>query len=152
MYNQTQKPIDYESLLQEFKELLKRNGLKYTNQREIILQTLYNNSEHLSPELLHDIIQKNYPDLKIGIATVYRTLSLLEESELVTSISFGAQGKKYELDTKHHHDHMICTACGKIIEFVNDEIEHLQNEVARTHNFKITDHIMQIHGICQECQ
>ncbi len=152
MQEREEKSIDYDKLLQEFKELLKRNGLKYTNQREIILQTLYNNSEHLTPELLHDLIQKNYPDIKVGIATVYRTLSLLEESALVTSISFGAQGKKYELDTKHHHDHMICTACGKIIEFVNDDIERLQNEVAHAHNFKITDHIMQIHGLCEACQ
>lgn len=152
MSDTQESPIDYAKLLREFKELLKRNGLKYTNQREIILETLYNNSDHLTPELLHDLIQQNYPDIKVGIATVYRTLSLLEESALVTSISFGAQGKKYELDTKHHHDHMICSNCGTIIEFVNEEIERLQNEVAKQHQFKITNHIMQIHGLCKDCQ
>ena len=64
----------YETLLVEFKELLKRNNLKYTKQREIILESLYNNNEHLTPELLHDVIQNRFPDIKIGIATVYRTL------------------------------------------------------------------------------
>ena len=144
--------ISYEKLLVEFTELLKRNNLKYTKQREIILECLYNNDEHLTPELLHDIIQEKFPDIKVGIATVYRTLSLLEDSKLVTSISFGAAGKKYELDNKHHHDHMICTQCGSIIEFLNEDIERLQEEVAKKFNFKITTHTMQIYGTCQTCQ
>ena len=142
----------YETILIEFKELLKRNNLKYTKQREIILESLYNNQEHLTPELLHDVIQNRFPDIKIGIATVYRTLSLLEDSEMVTSLSFGAAGKKYELDNKNHHDHMICTQCNNIIEFVNDDIERLQEEVARKINFKISNHSMQIYGTCQTCQ
>ena len=144
--------ISYEKLLVEFTELLKRNNLKYTKQREIILECLYNNNEHLTPELLHDLIQEKFPDIKVGIATVYRTLSLLEDSKMVTSISFGAAGKKYELDNKRHHDHMICTHCGTIIEFVDDDIERLQEEVARKFNFKITTHTMQIYGTCQACQ
>ncbi len=144
--------VTYDKLLEEFKELLKRNNLKYTKQREIILESLYSNDEHLTPELLHDLIQDKFPDIKIGIATVYRTLSLLEESKMVTSLSFGAQGKKYELDTKEHHDHMICTSCGTIIEFVDHDIERLQEEVAKKNNFKITTHSMQIYGLCQACQ
>ena len=153
MSNLTSQPtVAYDKLLQEFKELLKRNGLKYTSQREIILKTIYDNSEHLTPEVLNKIIQEEYPDIKIGIATVYRTLSLLESEEMVTSLSFGAQGKKYELGKKQHHDHMICTQCETIIEFVDDEIERLQDEIASNHNFKITTHSMQIYGICGACQ
>jgi len=151
-HNLSEPTISYEKLLVEFTELLKRNSLKYTKQREIILETLYNSNEHLTPESLHDLIQNKFPDVKIGIATVYRTLSLLEDSKMVTSISFGAAGKKYELDNKHHHDHMICTKCNSIIEFVDDDIEHLQEEVAKKFNFKITTHTMQIYGTCQECQ
>lgn len=144
--------IDYEKLLEEFKELLRKNGLKYTNQREIILKTLYDNSEHLTPEFLNKLIQDEYPDIKVGIATVYRTLALLEEAQLVTSLSFGTQGKKYELDRNEHHDHMICTECEKIIEFVSPEIEHLQEVMAQKAHFKITNHSMQIYGICKACQ
>lgn len=146
------KTIKYEQLLKDFKALLKKNALKFTIQREVILETLYNSDEHLTPESLHHLIQENFPDLKTGIATVYRTLALLEESQMVTSLSFGAQGKKYELGAKEHHDHMICTKCGAITEFVDEEIESRQDSIAKALGFKIMDHSMQIYGLCKGCQ
>jgi Fur family transcriptional regulator, ferric uptake regulator len=146
------KTIEYKQLLNDFKNLLKNNALKFTIQREVILQTLYKSDEHLTPESLHHLLQNNFPDLKIGIATVYRTLTLLEDSQMVTSLSFGAQGKKYELGAKEHHDHMICTSCGDITEFVDEEIEKRQDSIAAKLGFKISDHSMQIYGICKKCQ
>lgn len=146
------KTVEYKQLLHNFKELLKKNNLKFTIQREVILETLYNSDEHLTPESLHNLIQAKFPDLKTGIATVYRTLSLLEESDMVTSLSFGAQGKKYELGAKHHHDHFICTACGNITEFVDEQIEEKQRKIADELGFKMQDHSMQIYGICKNCQ
>ena len=146
------KTIEYEQLLNNFKALLKDNNLKFTIQREMILETLYGSDEHLTPESLHHLIQEKYPDLKTGIATVYRTLSLLEESSIVTSLSFGAQGKKYELGAKEHHDHLICTKCGNITEFVDEQIEDRQHKIAEQLNFKMQDHSMQIYGICKQCQ
>ncbi|WP_345986889.1 transcriptional repressor [Sulfurimonas sp. HSL1-2] len=146
------KTIEYEQLLEDFKKLLKKNGLKFTIQREVILETLYNSDEHLTPEALHKKIQENYPDLKTGIATIYRTLGLLESEEIVTSLSFGAQGKKYELGAKEHHDHMICTECGSITEFVDEEIEKRQHAIADKLGFQMKDHSMQIYGVCAECQ
>ncbi len=146
------KTIEYKQLLEDFKQLLKKNNLKFTIQREVILETLYNLDEHLTPESLHNLIQKKFPDLNTGIATVYRTLSLLEESDMVTSLSFGAQGKKYELGAKHHHDHFICTTCGNIAEFVDEQIEERQRKIAKELGFDMQDHSMQIYGICIECQ
>ncbi len=148
----TSRTIAYDKLLEEFKILLKKNGEKFTIQREVILETLYNSDEHLTPEALHQLIQKENPNLKTGIATVYRTLSRLEDSNIVTSLSFGAQGKKYELGAKDHHDHMICTECGDITEFVDEEIENRQHSIAEEHNFKMQDHSMQIYGLCKNCQ
>ncbi len=148
----TSRTIEYEKLLEEFKTLLKKNGEKFTIQREIILETLYNSDEHLTPEALHQLIQKKHPDLKTGIATIYRTLSRLEDSEMVTSLSFGAQGKKYELGAKDHHDHMICTECGNITEFVDEAIESRQHKIAEEFGFQMHDHSMQIYGICKNCQ
>lgn len=148
----TARTIEYDALLEEFKTLLKKNGEKFTIQREIILETLYNSDEHLTPEALHQRIQQEHPELKTGIATIYRTLSRLEESDIVTSLSFGAQGKKYELGAKDHHDHMICTECGDIAEFVDDAIEERQEKIAKQFGFKIQDHSMQLYGICQNCQ
>jgi len=146
------KIVKYEQLLSDFKSLLKKNSLKFTIQREVILETLYNSNIHLTPESLHHLIQEKYPELNTGIATVYRTLSLLEESDIVTSLSFGAQGKKYELGAKKHHDHLICTACGSITEFVDQEIENRQHKITEELDFKMSDHSMQIYGICKECQ
>jgi len=150
--NFNDRTIEYEQLLSDFKVLLKKNSLKFTIQREVILETLYNSDEHLTPEGLHHLIQDKQPDLKTGIATVYRTLALLEESNVVTSLSFGAQGKKYELGAKEHHDHLICTECGKITEFVDEEIERRQHAITDELGFKMSDHSMQIYGICSECQ
>jgi len=148
----TSRTVEYDTLLEEFKTLLKKNGEKFTIQREIILETLYNSDEHLTPEALHQLIQKKHPDLKTGIATIYRTLSRLEESDIVTSLSFGAQGKKYELGAKDHHDHMICTECGNITEFLDGEIERRQELIAQEFGFMIKDHSMQIYGLCKNCQ
>jgi len=150
--NFNDRTVEYDQLLSDFKVLLKKNNLKFTIQREVILETLYNSDEHLTPEALHHLIQDKQPDLKTGIATVYRTLALLEESNVVTSLSFGAQGKKYELGAKEHHDHLICTECGKITEFVDDEIEKRQHAITDELGFKMSDHSMQIYGICLECQ
>ena len=148
----TSRTVEFETLLEEFKGLLKKNGEKFTIQREVILETLYNSDEHLTPEALHQLIQKQHPELKTGIATVYRTLSRLEDSEMVTSLSFGAQGKKYELGAKDHHDHMICTECGNITEFVDEAIEERQHKIADKFGFDMKDHSMQIYGVCQNCQ
>jgi Fur family ferric uptake transcriptional regulator len=150
--NFDERTIEYEKLLSYFKALLKKNDLKFTQQRELILDTLYNLDDHTTPEELYNIIQANHPDIKIGIATVYRTLQLLEDHDIVTSISFGTQGKKYELGAKAHHDHMICTRCGTIIEFVDEEIEKRQHLIAEELGFKMQDHSMQIYGICKQCQ
>jgi Fur family ferric uptake transcriptional regulator len=146
------RTVEYNTLLTRFKELLKKSGYKYTIQRELILEALYKSDEHLTPEALHKLIKDKYPELKTGIATVYRTLSLLEDSDMVTSLSFGSQGKKYELGAKEHHDHLICVNCNSIIEFLDEEIEKKQLEIAKNLNFKTTSHSMQIYGLCQKCQ
>ncbi|WP_295056263.1 Fur family transcriptional regulator [Sulfuricurvum sp.] len=148
----TERTIEYNKLLSDFKQLLKANALKFTIQREVILEMLYNSDEHLTPEGLHHLIQQKHPELNTGIATVYRTLSLLEDSDMVTSLSFGAQGKKYELGAKDHHDHIICTSCGTITEFVDEEIEHRQKEITEALGFVMQEHSMQIYGICKNCQ
>ncbi len=144
--------ITYPLLLEKFKTLLKTNALKFTKQRELILKFLYDNDEHYTPEDIYMLLKKENPDINIGIATVYRTLTLLEDSEIASSISFGAQGKKYELGLKKHHDHLICTSCGDIIEFFDETIEEQQEKIAAKFNFKMTDHTMKIVGLCKKCQ
>jgi len=144
--------LSYEKLLERFKTLLKANSLKFTAQREAILKTLYDHPDHFTPENLYMLVKENYPELNTGITTVYRTLNLLEENNIATSISFGAAGKKFELGNKPHHDHLICESCGEIIEFEDKKIEELQEKIAKIHDFKLTDHLMQLYGICKACQ
>ncbi len=144
--------ISYPLLLDKFKTLLKTNALKFTKQRELILKFLYDNVDHYTPEDIYMLLKKENPDINIGIATVYRTLTLLEDSEIASSISFGAQGKKYELGLKKHHDHLICTSCGDIIEFFDETIEEQQEKIAEKFNFKMTGHTMKIVGLCEKCK
>ncbi|ASM34883.1 transcriptional repressor [Campylobacter sp. RM12327] len=144
--------IEYDTLIDNFKKILKENGLKFTKQREILVKTLYKSDEHFTPENIYLLIKEKYPELNLGIATVYRTLNLLEEAEMVTTITFGSQGKKFELATKPHHDHMICKHCGLIIEFEDAAIEKRQIAIAKEHGFELTGHIMQLYGICKNCQ
>jgi len=146
------KLVPYEEVLENFKKLLRTNNLKYTKQRELILEIIYNNDGHFTPEDIYNLIKQTYPDVKLGIATVYRTLTLLEESGIVSSISFGVQGKKYEFGLTDHHDHLVCMECGGIEEFIDETIEKRQEEIAKKHNFEMRDHIMKIVGICQACQ
>ncbi len=143
---------EYSYLLEELKKVLKKKNLKFTRQREVILKVIYNSSGHHSPEEILNLVKKEFPNENIGIATIYRNLAFFEEEGLVESISFGKDGKKYEIGHRHHHDHLVCIECGKIIEFIDDIIEKRQEEVAKEYNFKMVDHIMKIEGICQECQ
>ncbi|BDY12289.1 Fur family transcriptional regulator [Hydrogenimonas cancrithermarum] len=149
---ETSPLISYETLLTQFKQLLRSEGQKFTKQREVILHTLYNHSGHFTPEELYRLIKQENPELSTGIATIYRTLSLLERAGIVTSISFGTQGKKYELGVKAHHDHIICTKCGKILEFFDEAIEKKQERIAKEFGFEMEDHSLKIFGICPECQ
>jgi len=142
----------YSYLLEELKKILKKKNLKFTRQREVILETIYKSPGHHSPEEILSLIKEKFPQENIGIATIYRNLSLFEEENLVESISFGKDGKKYEIGHKSHHDHLVCINCGKIIEFVDDIIEKQQEEVAKKYQFTMIDHTMKIVGICKECQ
>jgi Fur family transcriptional regulator, ferric uptake regulator len=141
-----------EEIIDELKKIVKQKGLKYTEQREIVLSVLLNAEDHLTAEEVYNEIKKEHPESNIGIATVYRALSFLEEVDLITSIAFGTDGKKYESNAKSHHDHLICTQCGKIIEFMDDEIEKRQDKIAKKNKFKITSHSMQLYGTCETCQ
>jgi len=141
-----------ENIINELKTIIKQRGMKYTEQRAVILQILVSLDDHLNAEEIHGIIQKEHPEQNIGIATIYRTLNFLEEVHLISSISFGSDGKKYEGNIKDHHDHLICTSCDKIIEFLDHDIEKKQEDIASKNGFTITSHSMQIYGLCEKCQ
>lgn len=143
---------DSTEVIDELKKIVKQKGLKYTEQREVVLNVLLHANDHLTAEEVYNQIKNDNPESNIGIATVYRALSFLEEVHLITSINFGVDGKKYESNKKEHHDHLICTSCGKIVEFLDEEIEKRQERIAKKNKFKITSHSMQLYGTCPACQ
>lgn len=143
---------DNTETLNKLKQIIKQKGLKYTKQREIIFETILNCKKHLGAEELYSMLLEQHPNEKIGIATVYRALSFLEEENLISSISVGKDAKKFETNFKEHHDHLICVKCNKIIEFINQKIEKEQEKISKEKGFKLLDHTMYLYGVCQECQ
>lgn len=134
----------------KFEAYLKENSLKITNQRHLVAKAFFTQKEHISAEELYRKVQKKYPE--IGFTTVYRTLKLLVDAGLASSHNFKGSFTRFEpAARKDHHDHLICSACGKIVEFKNDRIEKLQEEVASQHGFQVTDHTLEIFGTCEAC-
>ncbi len=143
---------DNSEIIDKLKQIIKEKGLKYTKQREIIFETILNSDAHLNADELNMIISQKYSDEKIGIATIYRALAFLEESNLISSIALDKDGKKFEPSTKTHHDHLICVKCNKIIEFLDTQIEKKQEKIAKENGFKLLNHTMYLYGICKDCQ
>ncbi|HEY5039499.1 MAG TPA: transcriptional repressor [bacterium] len=134
-----------------FNQYLKEKDLKLTAQRELILGTFLNHRGHVSAEELFQKAREK--QAHVGFATVYRTLKHMTQCGLARELDFGDGRIQYEPDFNcQHHDHMICTKCGTYIEFLNPQIEELQEQVSQKHGFKITSHRMQLYGLCQKCQ
>ncbi len=134
-----------------FHEHLKGAGLKRTTQRDLILDVFLDTEGHVSSEDLYSIIKARDPS--VGFTTVYRTLKLLKECGLARELEFHDGRMLYEHEYKHtHHDHLICTGCGALIEFYNEQIEQLQDEIVRRYRFKPLHHSHRIFGICADCQ
>lgn len=130
---------------------LKKAGLKVTLPRLKILQILEHASKrHLSAEDIYRDLLESGED--IGLATVYRVLTQFEEAGLVVRHHFEGDQSVFELDHGEHHDHLVCVKCGKVEEFVDPVIEKRQQEIAKEARFSITDHSLNIYGICEKCQ
>lgn len=125
-------------------------GLKSTRQRELIAQTFFRLTGHLTVEEVW--AHARAVDARVSVATVYRTMKLLSDSGLARSQNFGGAQARYEAAMgRQHHDHLICTACQRIVEFENDQIERLQDAVAKRHGFAVSSHKMELYGLCRAC-
>jgi Fur family ferric uptake transcriptional regulator len=134
-----------------FLKHIQKKGLKRTSQRDLILDIFLRTEAHLSSEDLYRLVRQRDPS--IGQTTVYRTLKLLAEAGLAREVRFGDGITHYEHNYKHqHHDHMICSECGRIIEFFSAELEAIQDAMAAKHRFRVTQHLLRIIGVCAECR
>jgi len=134
-----------------FQDFLVHRGLKLTKERMAVLHQIFSIHGHFEPEHLYLNIKNS--GIKASRASVYRTLNLLVESGLVERISRTDKGNVYEHTYGHsHHDHMICTTCGEVIEFFSENLEELQNVICTKYHFAGTTHTLEIRGQCSACQ
>jgi Fur family transcriptional regulator, ferric uptake regulator len=132
------------------KKIIREMHLKVTDQRLTILRALHADSEHVTAQEVFEAVSQ--VDGTIGFATVYRFLRKLTEFGFVTEVRMGGLPARYELTPQSHHDHLTCTQCGKICEFENSTIERLQEAVARDFGFQLTSHVLELYGLCPDCQ
>lgn len=130
---------------------LKKAGLKVTLPRLKILQILEESQEHhfSAEEIYRKLIDAGED---IGLATVYRVLTQFEEAGLVMRHHFESGQSVFEMDNGKHHDHLVCVKCGRVEEFVDQTIEKRQEEIAKNAGYLITDHSLNIYGICKRCR
>lgn len=130
---------------------LRARGLRWTSQRELIARIALESHDHFTAEELLEMCRAE--DRGVSRATVYRTLGLLEEAGFVEGLDTGDGSRKFEHVLGHeHHDHMVCTECGKILEFRDEELERRQEAAAARVGFRITGHSLRLLGVCAECQ
>ncbi len=132
------QPIDIEQLCAD-------RGLRITEQRRIIARVLSESSDHPDVELLHE--RASAVDSKISIATVYRTVRLFEEAGILDRHDFGDGRARYEAAPEAHHDHLIDVESGKVVEFVDPELEALQKLIAEKLGYRLVDHRMELYGV-----
>ncbi len=130
--------IDLEALCAE-------RGLRITEQRRIIARVLSESEDHPDVELLHK--RASSIDPKISIATVYRTVRLFEDAGILDRHDFGDGRSRYEATPEAHHDHLIDVETGKVVEFVDPELEALQRQIAEKLGYRLVDHRMELYGV-----
>ncbi|HTP29701.1 MAG TPA: transcriptional repressor [Anaeromyxobacteraceae bacterium] len=139
--------------LAELGELIQAKGLKRSKQRDAVAETFFAMGGHVSVDAL--LVRVRERDPRVSVATVYRTMKLLTECGLAVARRFGDGQARYEPATRRHpvaHDHLICTACGEIIEFESDRISGLQLKEARRHGFEIESRRVELYGRCARCR
>ena len=141
----------YQKLLNRFKEALKKEGLKYTPQRTAVLEEIIKDKGHRESEEIYLALKKK--GQSVSRATVYRTMDILVNNGFARKMNLGDGRARYESKVNSpHHDHLVCMDCGLIVEFMDQKIEDLQDEIAIQYEFQLKRHIHQLFGLCKKCQ
>jgi len=135
----------------QLKNILKKENLRYTAQRQAVYDEICDSDKHRTAEEIYFALHNN--NLNVSRATVYRTIEVLVNNRLARRLDVGDGLSRYEhrLNTEHH-DHLICVECGTIIEFSNQKIENIQLDIATQFKFKLKHHLHHLFGICKDCQ
>lgn len=139
--------------MNRIKAMIKTKGFKLTPQRRATIEViLKNEGKHMSTEEVYVEVKKSCPE--IGLATVYRTMMLLEEVGVLQKHNFDDGRNRYEInhpDEDHHHHHLICKKCGRVSEVEEDLLDELEDRIEKKYNFVVDDHRVQFLGYCKEC-
>lgn len=136
--------------IQKFREYIKEKGLRNTPERELIIEEIFSNHDHFDADSL--FLRLRNKKKRVSKASVYRTIPLLIECGLIKEVFFEDGHLHYEHIYGHkHHCHLRCICCGSILEFADDEILHLQNEIGRKYDFAVTSHRFELLGYCSQC-
>jgi Fur family ferric uptake transcriptional regulator len=147
----TPVPSERQQFLELFRRYLREHSLPVTAQRERVAEVVLESHGHLSVEDIEQQLRGS--GMRIGKATVYRTLDILARSGMITERDFGEGFRRYERVPGHpHHEHLICTRCGKVVEFTNDRLERMKAVIAEEYGFQHHHHRLEIYGLCRECQ
>ncbi len=134
-----------------FEDYIRSKNLRQSEQRIQVLEVFLKSEKHLTADELYRMVKKKNPS--IGTATVYRTLKVLRESGLCRELKLDDGTTRYEHLYGHkHHDHLVCTHCGSLVEVVDPEIEKMQIKLAKAHGFYIKCHKLEMYGICKRCR
>ena len=140
-----------QKLLNRFKEALTKEGLKYTPQRTAVLEEIIKDKGHRESEEIYLALKKS--GQHVSRATVYRTMDILVNNGFARKMNLGDGRARYESKVNSpHHDHLVCMDCGLIVEFMDQQIEDLQDKIAIQYNFQLKRHIHQLFGLCKKCQ
>ena len=131
-------------------EALRDLGYRLTPQRQLILTAIQDSDDHISAEEIHAQVCAKYPH--VNISTVYRTLELLKNLDLVTETDLGSGLFRYHFADKGHHHHLICSECGAVVDFADCDLGELEERLSQETGFEIEGHLLEFLGHCQGCQ
>ncbi|GAB4155739.1 MAG: Fur family transcriptional regulator [Planctomycetota bacterium] len=137
--------------LEHVRDRFRSRGCRWTSQRELIVRTALSTHDHFTADEL--LAMCRGVDRRVSRATVYRTVAVLEQEDVIAGLDKGDGVRRFEHVIGHpHHDHMVCTRCGAILEFRDERIESIQREAASARGFSIENHSLRIYGRCRKCR
>ena len=130
--------------------ILRQNGYRLTPQRHAVLKAIAGSRDHLTPAEIYERVRQEHP--RVGLATVYRVINLLTELKLICRVSRHGDSQSY-LMRRHmgHHHHLICSQCGRTVDFNNCDLIQLEQQLSKDTGFKIEGHFLEIYGKCPDC-
>ena len=136
--------------VKQIANILRQHGYKFTPQRRVVIQTIASSQDHLTPAAIYEKVHQGHPN--IGLVTVYRTLDILAKLGLICELHAGGSCHSYTTSASEHHHHLICSDCGKVVDFSGYDLSQLEQRLFQETGFKIKGHLLEFIGLCQACQ